>query len=332
MGNGDGQLPATPGPLVSAGSIFNPPEPRRTAARPACASWRWPLLQDRVDQLVRAYRVRGHMVANIDPLGMPRPHLPELDPEYLRLHAKPTWTGRFRPTRSTVPTCCTLRRHSGAAAQHLLPLDRRAVHAHRRPERAAMAARPHGSDREPPDAQPRRAIAHPDAADRRRRSSRSSSRRSSSGAKSFSLEGAESLIPLLDLAIEKAGEQGIDEIVMGMAHRGRLNVLANIIGKSPREIFREFEDIDPKLHLGRGDVKYHLGYSSDWITAAGQQGAPVAVLQPQPPGIRQPGGAGPHARQAGSRRRRRTRARHGAADPRRRGVRRRRRSCRRRST
>ena len=62
------------------------------------------------------------------------------------------------------------------------------------------------------------------------------------GAKSFSLEGAESLIPLLDLAIEKAGEQGVDEIVLGMAHRGRLNVLANIIGKSPREIFREFED------------------------------------------------------------------------------------------
>jgi 2-oxoglutarate dehydrogenase E1 component len=88
------------------------------------------------------------------------------------------------------------------------------------------------------------------------------------GAKSFSLEGAESLIPLLDLTIEKAGDQGIREIVMGMAHRGRLNVLANIIGKSPQEIFREFADIDPKLHLGRGDVKYHLGYSGDWITVA----------------------------------------------------------------
>ncbi len=69
------------------------------------------------------------------------------------------------------------------------------------------------------------------------------------GAKSFSLEGAESLIPLLDLAIETAGEQGVDEIVLGMAHRGRLNVLANIMGKSPREIFREFDDVDPELHL-----------------------------------------------------------------------------------
>src|SRR5438874_12098431 len=66
------------------------------------------------------------------------------------------------------------------------------------------------------------------------------------GAKSFSLEGSESLIPLLDLAIEKAAEQGIEEIVFGMAHRGRLNVLANIMGKSPRQIFREFADTDWK--------------------------------------------------------------------------------------
>jgi 2-oxoglutarate dehydrogenase E1 component len=62
------------------------------------------------------------------------------------------------------------------------------------------------------------------------------------GAKTFSLDGSESLIPLLDLAIEKAGEQGIREIVFGMAHRGRLNVLANIVGKSARQIFREYAD------------------------------------------------------------------------------------------
>src|SRR5690606_6805361 len=64
------------------------------------------------------------------------------------------------------------------------------------------------------------------------------------GAKSFSLEGGESLIPLLDLAIEKAGEDGNDEIVLAMAHRGRLNVLANIMGKDLRDIFQEFQD-DP---------------------------------------------------------------------------------------
>ncbi len=93
-------------------------------------------------------------------------------------------------------------------------------------------------------------------------------RRKFVGAKSFSLEGCESLIPLLDLAIEKAAEQGAKEIVFGMAHRGRLNVLANIIGKSPRQIFREFAD-DPKLFRGHGDVKYHLGYSNEWTTVSG---------------------------------------------------------------
>jgi 2-oxoglutarate dehydrogenase E1 component len=91
------------------------------------------------------------------------------------------------------------------------------------------------------------------------------------GAKSFSLEGSESLIPLLDLAIERAGEQGVNEIVMAMAHRGRLNVLANIMGKSPRQIFREFEDAAPQLHAGRGDVKYHLGYSNEWLTSSGRK-------------------------------------------------------------
>jgi 2-oxoglutarate dehydrogenase E1 component len=72
----------------------------------------------------------------------------------------------------------------------------------------------------------------------------------------------------LELAIEKAGEQKVDEIVLAMAHRGRLNVLANIMGKSTQQIFREFADIDPELHIGRGDVKYHLGYSNDWTSAS----------------------------------------------------------------
>src|SRR5256885_6162088 len=80
-------------------------------------------------------------------------------------------------------------------------------------------------------------------------------RRKFVGAKSFSLEGSESLIPLLDLAIEKAGQQGIKEIVFGMAHRGRLNVVANILGKSASQIFREFADTHWKSHSGRGDVK-----------------------------------------------------------------------------
>ena len=91
------------------------------------------------------------------------------------------------------------------------------------------------------------------------------------GAKTFSLEGCETLVPLLDLAIEKASRQGVRDIIIGMAHRGRLNVQANVIGKAPREIFREFADAEPELWTGRGDVRYHLGYSGDWTTADGGQ-------------------------------------------------------------
>jgi 2-oxoglutarate dehydrogenase E1 component len=91
------------------------------------------------------------------------------------------------------------------------------------------------------------------------------------GAKRFSLEGAESLIPLLDLIVERSSAEGVDEIVIGMPHRGRLNVLANILDKSPRELFASFEDSDPERYLGGGDVKYHLGYSTDRKTQSGRK-------------------------------------------------------------
>ena len=91
------------------------------------------------------------------------------------------------------------------------------------------------------------------------------------GAKSFSLEGAESLIPLLSMSVEKSGEHEINEIVIGMPHRGRLNVLANIMKKDPAQIFREYEDKDPDSYTGRGDVKYHLGYHTDWTTTTGRK-------------------------------------------------------------
>ncbi len=83
------------------------------------------------------------------------------------------------------------------------------------------------------------------------------------GQKRFSLEGGESTIPALDAMITLAGELGVEEVIMGMAHRGRLNVLANILGKTYEHIFNEFEGTAvPDLAFGDGDVKYHLGYSS----------------------------------------------------------------------
>ena len=88
------------------------------------------------------------------------------------------------------------------------------------------------------------------------------------GQKRFSLEGGETLIPMLDHLLQRAGNQGVKESVIGMAHRGRLNVLINTLGKLPKELFAEFEGIHTE-HLSAGDVKYHQGFSSDIATPGG---------------------------------------------------------------
>ena len=91
------------------------------------------------------------------------------------------------------------------------------------------------------------------------------------GQKSFSLEGCEALIPALDAVINFGAENGIKEFVIGMSHRGRLNVLANIIGKSYEDIFTEFEGLEYDKNTFAGDVKYHLGFSSDVVTETGKK-------------------------------------------------------------
>lgn len=89
------------------------------------------------------------------------------------------------------------------------------------------------------------------------------------GQKRFSLEGGDSLIPLLKRVIERSTEHGVKELTMGMAHRGRLNVLVNILGKEPSELFQEFEGKYSGQQTGSGDVKYHKGFSSDVVTPHG---------------------------------------------------------------
>ena len=91
------------------------------------------------------------------------------------------------------------------------------------------------------------------------------------GQKRFSLEGGESVIPALDALIERAAEKGVEQFVMGMAHRGRLNVLANIFGKSTQDIFGEFDGKDYDQEYFDGDVKYHLGLTADKITSSGKK-------------------------------------------------------------
>jgi multifunctional 2-oxoglutarate metabolism enzyme len=99
------------------------------------------------------------------------------------------------------------------------------------------------------------------------------------GQKRFSLEGGESLIPLLDEVLRASAEGGLDEVVLGMAHRGRLNVLANIVGKPYEKIFSEFEGhLDPKSTQGSGDVKYHLGQTGKYTTPDGEHSITISVV------------------------------------------------------
>src|ERR1700683_4944038 len=103
------------------------------------------------------------------------------------------------------------------------------------------------------------------------------------GQRRFSLEGAESLIPLVDAVLTEAARASLDEAVMGMAHRGRLNVLANIIGKSYAQIFQEFEgNLDPRSTHGSGDVKYHLGADGVFTASDGSTIPTSLVAHPRP--------------------------------------------------
>ena len=225
--------------------------------------------QDQLDQLIRAYRVRGHLIADLDPLGLHGEPHPELAPEFYGFG--PADMGRVFSSRTIPGTefmtlddiLAHLRRvycrSIGVQYMHIDDLDIKMwIQSQLEgPGRARSLSRAEQLQilTKLTDAEIFEQFIH----------------RKFLGAKRFSLEGAESLIPLLDMAVEEAGEHGVDEIVIGMAHRGRINVLANVLEKSPRQIFREFDDSDPEKMLGSGDVKYHLGYSSDRVTVSGKR-------------------------------------------------------------
>jgi len=259
--------PAMAGPNFHPYSVFNPPTSRRASKAQPNES-KVADLQERVDSLIRSYRARGHIIAQIDPLQQPKAEPPELDPAYHGLTAadldRPFAWATMEP-------------------DHLLPLREIIERLRRTYCRSIGVQFMHIDDyatrywlqEQMERMQNRLALSR---AKQLRILTRLTDavvfeefiRKKFIGAKSFSLEGSESLIPLLDLAIEHAGEHGVTGIVLGMAHRGRLNVLANILGKSPRAIFREFADTDPKLQRGGGDVKYHMGQDHDYVTASGR--------------------------------------------------------------
>jgi 2-oxoglutarate dehydrogenase E1 component len=226
--------------------------------------------QDKVDQLIRSYRVRGHRVAELDPLGLNSEHHPELDMSHYDLTESDLNKSFSTRTLASVSKSLSLKEilqllkqtycsQIGAQFMHIDDIEPKLwlqnrmessqnVRAMTRQEQLRVLSKLI-------DAETFEQFIH----------------KKFLGAKRFSLEGGESLIPLIDQALEKAGEAGVEEVVFAMAHRGRLNVLANVMGKSPAQIFHEFADSDPERFTGGGDVKYHMGYSHDHSTSQGKR-------------------------------------------------------------
>ena len=220
-----------------------------------------------VIRLVSAYRYLGHRQADIDPLTATiRPEIPELNPEFHGLKRADLDTAfetggiagvkhatlREIISMLSVTYCGTI----GSEFKHITSLEQKEW-IQQRLEQFYFS---------------------PDLSDKRKRrileiliaakSLEVYLHKKYVGQKRFSLEGGLSLIPILDEVIKRSGRHHVKEVILGMAHRGRINVLVNILGKSPEELFQEFEDkLDPAV--GSGDVKYHKGFSSNLATPDG---------------------------------------------------------------
>lgn len=220
--------------------------------------------QAAVLQLINAYRVRGHQHANTDPLQLRAlPDVPDLEPAFHGLTEtdwdKPFNTGSlFAEDRLPLREIIDLIRkvYAGKIGSEYMHITDTA-------QKRWLQERlenPLGWT-DPAPEKKRELLQRLVAAEGIEKYLNSKY----VGQKRFSLEGAETLIPLLDEIVQRAGEKRIRELVLGMAHRGRLNVLINILGKSPKELFAEFEG-NYELKASAGDVKYHLGYSTDLDT------------------------------------------------------------------
>jgi 2-oxoglutarate dehydrogenase E1 component len=226
-------------------------------------------MQGRVYQLVNAYRVRGHLFAKTDPLGTPQDAAPELDLANFGLSEADYDTTFPTVGLAGLSDRATLRQIVGHLSEtYCSSIGVEFTHIEE-PDARAWLQNAMESSRNRPELDPNevaRIVKHLTDAE----IFEQFVHKNFIGSKRFSCEGAESMISMLDLLIEYAANRGVEEIVIGMAHRGRLNVLANIMQKNVREIFAAFRDSNPERNLGRGDVKYHLGESSDRPTATGR--------------------------------------------------------------
>ncbi|WP_031132623.1 multifunctional oxoglutarate decarboxylase/oxoglutarate dehydrogenase thiamine pyrophosphate-binding subunit/dihydrolipoyllysine-residue succinyltransferase subunit, partial [Streptomyces sp. NRRL WC-3719] len=222
----------------------------------------------RVFELIHSYRVRGHVMADTDPLEYRQRKHPDLD---ITEHGLTLWdlerefaVGGFggKSMMKLRDILGVLRdsycRTTGIEFMHIQdPKQRKWIQ--------DRVERPHSK---PEREEQLRILRRLNAAE----AFETFLQTKYVGQKRFSLEGGESVIPLLDAVIDSAAESRLDEVVIGMAHRGRLNVLANIVGKSYAQIFREFEgNLDPKSMHGSGDVKYHLGAEGTFTGLDGEQ-------------------------------------------------------------
>ncbi len=227
-------------------------------------------LQAKVSRLINSYRVRGHDAAQIDPLGLDagKPH-PELDPAYFGLGEADLDVMVSTSPMYGMPAHASVRHildrlrtiYCGSiGAEYMNIRDTHQKHwvleqFERRLETPTLDR--HGAIR---------VLDHLTRADGFERFLGLKFQ----GNKRFSLEGGESLIPLLHMVIDESSQHGVREVVIGMAHRGRLNVLLNVLRKPPAKMLAEFAGEHDAPREGSGDVKYHLGYSSEYLTHRGE--------------------------------------------------------------
>jgi len=223
--------------------------------------------QARVLELIHAYRVRGHIMADTDPLEYRQRSHPDLD---VVTHGLTLWdlerefaTGTFGGGRRFMllrdilgilrdSYCRTV----GIEYMHIQDPD----------QRRWVQERVERRHEKPPREEQLRILHKLNQAE----AFETFLQTKFVGQKRFSLEGAETTVPLLDEICEAAAESALDEVCIGMAHRGRLNVLVNIVGKNVGQIFAEFEgNIDPRTVQGSGDVKYHLGAQGEFSAGSG---------------------------------------------------------------
>jgi len=232
----------------------------------------------RVRQLIAAYRNRGHLMADIDPLRLDKDRFrshPDLD---VLTHGLTLWdldrefkvdgfAGAERKKLRDV--LAVLRdaycRHVGVEYTHILEPE----------QQKWLQERIEGTPQKPTVAQQKYILSRLNAAE----AFETFLQTKYVGQKRFSLEGAETVIPMMDAVIDQCAEHGLAEVVIGMPHRGRLNVLANIVGKPYSQIFSEFEgNLNPSQAHGSGDVKYHLGATGTYIQMFGDNDIQVSLV------------------------------------------------------